>query len=87
MKGASIYLNIAFKIGQIRSFEFLETHFQETFYWIDMCSISYRHTTKKIFQSRGGFVKLGYSDKHFVKNSRKKGPTGKNFEVFSLRYS
>ena len=28
------------------------------------------------FQGRGGFVKLGYSDKHFVKNSSKKGPTG-----------
>ena len=28
----------------------------------------------EIFQGRGGFVKLGHSDKHFVKNFRKKGP-------------
>ena len=40
------------------------------------------------FQVRGGFVKLGHSNKHFVKKkSRKKVPTGKYFEAFSLRYS
>ena len=57
MKGASIYLNIAFKIEQIRSFEFLETHFQETFYWIDMCSISYRHATRN-FSEQGRFREI-----------------------------
>ena len=41
----------------------------------------------KVFQSRGGFVKLGHFDKHFVKNSRKKGSAGENFGVFSPRYS
>ena len=38
----------------------------------------------EMFQSRGVFVKPGHFDKHFVKNSRKKSPTGKNFEVSSL---
>ena len=37
-----------------------------------------------IFQGRGGFVKLGHFDKHFVKNSRKKGPAGKISEFFLL---
>ena len=41
----------------------------------------------EISQGRGGFMKLGHSDKHFVKNSRKKGPVGKNVEVFFLWYS
>ena len=30
----------------------------------------------EIFQDRGGFVELGYFDKLFVKNTRKKGPAG-----------
>ena len=38
----------------------------------------------EIFQGREGFVKLRHSDKYFIKNSRKKGPAGKNCEVFSL---
>ena len=41
----------------------------------------------EIFESRGGFFKLGHSDKHFVKHSRKKGPAWKNFEVSSHIYS
>ena len=32
-------------------------------------------------------MELGHSDKHFIKNSREKGPAGRNFEVFSLTYS
>ena len=32
-----------------------------------------RHAAN-IFQDRGGFVELGHFDKHFVKNTRKKGP-------------
>ena len=32
-------------------------------------------------------VELGHFDEHFVKNTRKRGPTGKYFEVFSSRYS
>ena len=36
----------------------------------------------EIFQGRGGFVKLRHFDKHFVKNSRKKGPAGKILEFF-----
>ena len=42
---------------------------------------------QEIFQGRGGFVELGHLDKHFVKNTRKKGAAGKNFGVFSPRYS
>ena len=42
-----------------------------------------RHTTRK---GRGGFMELGHFSKHFVKNTRKKDPTGKNFGVFSPRY-
>ena len=34
----------------------------------------------EIFQGMGGFVELGQFDKYFVKNTRKKGPSGKNFE-------
>ena len=34
------------------------------------------------FQGRGGFVKLGHFDKHFIKKSRKKSLRGKMFEVF-----
>ena len=41
----------------------------------------------EIFQGRGGFVELGHSDKLFVKSTQKKGPAGKNFGVFSPRYS
>ena len=41
----------------------------------------------ELFQGRGGFVKLGHFDKHFIKKSTKKSPAGKNFGVFSLRYS
>ena len=37
----------------------------------------------EIFQSRGGFVKLGHFDKHFIKKSRKKAPQGKMLEFFS----
>ena len=38
----------------------------------------------EIFQGIGGFVKLGHFDKHFVKNSRKKGSAGKISEFFLL---
>ena len=38
----------------------------------------------EVFQGRGGFLKLGHFDKHFVKNSRKKGPVGKLSELFLL---
>ena len=41
----------------------------------------------EIFLGRGGFVKLGHFDKHFYLKVKKKGPTGKHFGVFSLRYS
>ena len=41
----------------------------------------------EIFQDRGGFVELGYFDKLFVKNTRKKGPAGSNFGAFPPRYS
>ena len=40
----------------------------------------------EIFWDRGGLMELGHFDKHFVKNTRKKGPAGKNFGVFSPRY-
>ena len=36
----------------------------------------------EIFQGRGDFVKLGHSDKHFVKNSRKKRSCGEKFWSF-----
>ena len=45
----------------------------------------------EIFQGKEGgggrFVELGHFDKGFVKNTRKRGPTGKHFAVFSPRYS
>ena len=36
----------------------------------------------EIFQGRVGFVELAHFSKHFVKNTRKKGPAGKNLELF-----
>ena len=48
---------------------------------------AYTGAQPEMFQGSGGFVKLGHSDKHFVKNSRKKDPARKNFEVLSLTYS
>ena len=47
----------------------------------------YTGAQPEIFQGRGVLVKLGHFYKHFVKNTRKKGPTGKNLGVFSSRYS
>ena len=40
----------------------------------------------KIFQGRGGFVELGHFDNLFVKNTRKKGSSVKNFGAFSPKY-
>ena len=40
-------------------------------------------TQPEIFQGRGGFVELGQFDILFVKNTRKKGPAGKNVGAFS----
>ena len=39
-------------------------------------------TQPEIFQGRGGFVELGYFDKYFVKNTRKKAPQRNIFEFF-----
>ena len=41
----------------------------------------------EFFQGRGGFVKLGFFHKHFVKKSRTKGHAGVDFGLFSFRYS
>ena len=41
----------------------------------------------EVFQGKGGLVGLGHFYKHFVKNTRKKGPAVINLEVFSPRYS
>ena len=38
----------------------------------------------EIFQGRGGFVKLGHFDKHFIKKSRKTAPQGKILEFSHL---
>ena len=38
----------------------------------------------EIFQGRGGFMKLGHFDKHFIKKSRKKVPHGKYLKFFPL---
>ena len=38
----------------------------------------------ELFQSSGGFLELAHFDKHFVKNTRKKIPTGKIFELFPI---
>ena len=47
--------------------------------WGQMCN-------QKLFRTGGGrFVKLGHFDKHFIKNTRKRGPTRKHFlEIFLL---
>ena len=41
----------------------------------------------EMFKGRGGFVEFGHFDKHFAKNTREEGPSGKNFGLFSPRYS
>ena len=43
----------------------------------------------EFFQGRGGggFVGIGHFDKHFVENTRKRGPARKHFEIFSPRFS
>ena len=38
----------------------------------------YAGAQPEIFQGRGGFLELAHFSKHFVKNTRKKGPSGKN---------
>ena len=43
--------------------------------------------TTEDFSGRGMFRRIGHFDKHFVKMSRKKGTAGKNFGVFSPRYT
>ena len=43
-----------------------------------------RGTQQEIFLGRGDFMKFGHFNKHLVKNTRKEGPTGKNFAFFSL---
>ena len=49
--------------------------------WVQVCN----QTT---FGAGGGdLVELRDFDKHLVKNTRKRGPTGKYFGVFSPRYS
>ena len=53
-------------------------------------SMSLQHVAgaqPEIFQGRRSFLKLGHFDKLFVKNTRKKGPAGKNLGAFSPRYS
>ena len=40
----------------------------------------------EIFQGRGGLLGLGHFYKLFVKNTRKKGPAGKNLGAVSPRY-
>ena len=46
----------------------------------------YTGAQPETFQDRGGFAELGHFDKIFVKNTRKKGSAGKNFEAFSPRF-
>ena len=41
----------------------------------------------ELFQGKGDFMELEYFGKHFVKNTRNKGPAEKNVGVFSPRYS
>ena len=43
----------------------------------------------EIFQDSGVgvFEELGHFNKHFIKNTRKRGPVGKHFGDFSPRYS
>ena len=38
------------------------------------------------FQGRGAFAELGHFNKLFVRNTRIKYPTGKNFGAFPPRY-
>ena len=50
-------------------------------------SLSSAGAQPDFFQGRGGFVGLGHFCKHFVKNTRKKGPASKNLVVIFPRYS
>ena len=48
-----------------------------------------RHQSRNFSGQEGGgrFVELDHIDKHFIKNTIKKGPAGRRFGVFSPRYS
>ena len=50
--------------------------------------VSFLHAGARpeIFQGRGGFVELGHLDKHFVRNTRKKGPARENLWNFFSYY-
>ena len=52
-------------LAQVFSYEFCE-NFKNT-----------SGAQPELFQGRGGFVKLGHFDKHFIKKSRKKAQQGK----------
>ena len=47
----------------------------------------YAGAQPEIVEGRGGFLKLGHFDKHFLKTSRMKGPVAENFGAFCPRYS
>ena len=47
------------------------------------CTKKFTGVQPEIFQSSGGFVKLEHFDKHFIKNTGKKDPTG-ILEIFHI---
>ena len=68
---------------------------QESYHWTTKISVDTVNTVPmnknqiaynvgaqpEIFQGRGGFLKLGYFNKHFLKKSRKKAPQQKILEL------
>ena len=47
----------------------------------------YAGAQPEIVQGRGGFLKLGHFDKHFLKKPKIKSPAAENFGAFCPRYS
>ena len=50
----------------------------------EMKRFAKRITCNQKYFRAGGIVELGHFDKHFVKNTRKRGPVRKDFVVFFL---
>ena len=47
----------------------------------------YAGAQPEIVQGRGGFLKLGHFNKHFLKKPKIKSPAAENFGAFCPRYS
>ena len=88
-KWTQVYIR-TFEKKQTKNERWKENH-RKTNYFFGKCAtsqvrffIAFAGAQPEIFLGRGGFVKLGHFDKHFLKKSRKKAPQRKILEFFLL---